>query len=120
MSKEATYDAKTRAYFEDLGFTIHKVQTYNRFAGKAKDMFGFIDFVGMSDTETIGIQSTSWGCRKKHIDEYKEPYPKAMIEKWSKCRGRKAVLICWKKVKKVRGGKAFKYEPVVEDLMELI
>jgi hypothetical protein len=78
-----------------------------------------MDYIALSDKHIIGIQNTSWACRKSHIQKYKESGIKEEVQKWVR-NGGKAILVSWKKVKRIRGGKAFKYEPVIENLLEVL
>lgn len=119
MSTEANYDQRTREYFQDLGWEIGKVQYYNRYSGKSNDLFGWVDFVAMSNKQIVGVQSTSWAQRKVHIDKFKDPGITKRILRWVH-NGGDALLICWRKQKIIRGGTAFKYVPVVESLKDLV
>ena len=119
---EAVYDAKLRELLVARNWEVAKCQIRAR--GHALDLFGWADFVAMGNIEgnetLVGIQNTSWGQRKKHIERYAGSEEiKRKIERWVAC-GCGAVMISWKRVKKKRGGKAFTYQAVIENLMELI
>ena len=50
--------ARTMAYFRGQGIPIYKTETWNHYAQKSFDLFGFIDAVALHDT-IIGLQITS-------------------------------------------------------------
>ena len=81
---------------------VEKFQQYGGKFGIRQDLFGFIDIIAIDEFEGIvAIQSTGqdWSGHIKKIMELEEIVLKwlhhAPLELWS-----------WRKVKKVRGGKA--------------
>lgn len=121
MSRASLYDQKVREHYTNLGYQVHRLQVYNRFAGKAKDAFGWADWFCFNEYATLLIQSTSHAARKAHIDKYlADSNIIRSIKEWSFPSNRKALLVTFRKVKKVRGGTAFKFEFVEEDLIKVL
>jgi hypothetical protein len=100
---------RTNKYYRDLGYTVDIAEHHNTFAGKKKDLFGFIDIVAIGHGETIGIQATSTGnvnARYRKITEGflgKDKEPDLTIPEralvWLES-GNSIVVIGWKKYKK--------------------
>ena len=90
---------------------VEKFQQYGGKFGISQDLFGFIDLIAIDEFEGIvAIQSTGqdWSGHIKKIMELEEIVLKwlhhAPLELWS-----------WRKVKKVRGGKAMIWKPRIAD-----
>ena len=90
---------------------VVKFQQYGGKFGIRQDLFGFIDIIAIDEFEGIvAIQSTGqdWSGHIKKIMELEEIVLKwlhhAPLELWS-----------WRKVKKVRGGKAMIWKPRIAD-----
>ena len=90
---------------------VEKFQQYGGKVGIRQDLFGFIDIIAIDEFEGIvAIQSTGqdWSGHIKKIMELEEIVLKwlhhAPLELWS-----------WRKVKKVRGGKAMIWKPRIAD-----
>ena len=90
---------------------VEKFQQYGGKFGIRQDLFGFIDIIAIDEFEGIvAIQSTGqdWSGHIKKIMELEEIVLKwlhhAALELWS-----------WRKVKKVRGGKAMIWKPRIAD-----
>ena len=90
---------------------VEKFQQYGGKFGIRQDLFGFIDIIAIDEKEGIvAIQSTGqdWSGHVKKILELDEIVIKwlqhAPLELWS-----------WRKVKKVRGGKAMVWKPRIGD-----
>lgn len=81
---------------------------------KRQDCFGIIDLLAIKPGIILGVQSTSWHARKKHLEKLRNVEVKN-TRAWLEAGGR-LQLITWKKVKRVRGGKAFTYMPCVEEV----
>lgn len=74
-----------------------------------KDLFGIIDLIAIGPGQIIGVQSTSYGCRKDHVNKiYGDKLEETLAWLESKAD---LLLVCWKKVPK---GRSFRYEPVIE------
>lgn len=109
MSK---YTELTLKYLREQGYEAQVVEKYNSFTKQRKDLFGLIDIVAMKAGEPLlGIQSTGYQQRAKHLALIHEL--KAKVELWCSTRS-EFWMISWKKQKLIRGGKAFKYMPVVD------
>jgi hypothetical protein len=82
--------------YRDRGVVLDKVEYWNSFAGKRKDLFGCIDLVGLTpNNHILGIQSTSGKCRSAHL---KKILAEPRIKRWLECQG-KFHLVTWTKVK---------------------
>lgn len=82
------------------------------------DLFGIIDIIAIRKGEILGVQSTSMGARLEHVRKLTGECREQTLA-WLDS-GAKFLLVCWKKKKKVRGGKAFAYVPHEEDLKEAL
>ncbi len=121
MSRASLYDQKVRQHYTNLGYQVHRLQIYNRFAGKAKDAFGWADWLAYDAENTLMIQSTSHAARKAHIDKYlSDPKILESIRDWDSAVNRMAVLVTFKKIKIKRGGVGFKFELVEESLAQIL
>lgn len=104
-----TNTARSLKYYRDLGFSCWMVERYNSFTKKRTDLFNIIDIIAIGQ-DTIGIQSCGQAFSEhdhKLMDsEYREPWLKA---------GNRLILIGWRKVKKVRGGKAMVWKPRIKE-----
>ena len=99
---------------KNLGRKCGIVERWQQYGGKfgvRQDLFGFIDIIAIDEFEGIvAIQSTGqdWSGHIKKIMELEEIVLKwlhhAPLELWS-----------WRKVKKVRGGKAMIWKPRIAD-----
>jgi hypothetical protein len=78
--------------------------------GFHKDLFGILDVIAMSDTETIGIQS----CGQAFADHDKTIMESPNSVKWLKA-GNKLMLIGWRKILRERGGKLKVWAPRIKE-----
>lgn len=102
----------TLKYLRDLGYEAQVVEKYNSLTRQRKDLFGVIDIIAIKRGEPLlGVQSTSYQQRAKHLALIERL--KATVELWCSTRS-EFWMITWRKQKLVRGGKAFKYVPVVD------
>jgi hypothetical protein len=109
MSK---YTQKTLEYLTKQGYEAGVVEKWIMGANKRRDLFGVIDIVAMGHGMILGVQSSSYAGRKSHMEKIlAEP----RVRKWL-VNGGHLLLITWKKVLRKRGGKAFRYEPVIDDI----
>ena len=102
---------KANRYLGRICGIVEKFQQYGGKFGIRQDLFGFIDIIAIDEFEGIvAIQSTGqdWSGHIKKIMELEEIVLKwlhhAPLELWS-----------WRKVKKVRGGKAMIWKPRIAD-----
>jgi len=83
-------------------------------AGFRKDLFGIIDLIALDPARgVVGIQScgSSWS---EHVKKLTEGKAQECID-WLSTPGTKLELWGWRKVKKVRGGKAMIWEAKVRE-----
>lgn len=104
------YTERTLALLRAGGWECQVVEKWQAFAKKRIDLFGIIDIVAVCPGKILGVQSTSYGQRKKHMDKI---MAEARTKKWLDAGGL-LWLVSWKKRKIKRGGKAFRYEPVID------
>jgi hypothetical protein len=102
------YNQKTIELLTDcLKATEGNVERFNQFSFKKNDLFGIIDRIALIEGFRVcGIQSTGIGQKKKHLDLI---LSHENTIKWLKRAD--LFLVCWRKVKVKRGGKAFTYMP---------
>lgn len=90
---------------------VEKFQQYGGKFGIRQDLFGFIDIIAIDEFQGIvAIQSTGqdWSGHIKKIMELEE-----IVIKW--LHHAPLELWAWRKVKKVRGGKAMIWKPRIAD-----
>lgn len=108
------YTQRTLDYLRDEWSPkrIAVVERWIMGANVRRDLFEIVDIVAIVHDKLWGVQSTSYGARAEHIE-------KLLVEKvqnvtdWL-ATGMPLVMVSWKKVKRTRGGKAFRYVPVVD------
>ena len=80
--------------------------------GFRKDLFGFIDIIALTSEGVLAVQSTgsafSQHMHKLTVEKARE------VDQWLRTPGTQLLLIGWRKVKKVRGGKAMVWKPRLE------
>lgn len=80
---------------ESQGWVVQKVEQWNSFAKKRKDLFGFIDVLAMSENMLVGVQVTAGsGDVAKHIRKIQD---EKNHELWLRCKGRSIVIHSWEK-----------------------
>lgn len=101
---------RTLKYLRDQGYTSAIVEKWNSHTRTRHDLFGIIDIIALDPKNgVIGVQSTG--------SAFSEHYKKLTEEKatetrqWLETPGTQLVLIGWRKVKKVRGGKVMVWKP---------
>lgn len=104
------YNEKTIELLTDcLKATEGNVERFNSFTFKKNDLFGIIDRIALIEGFRVcGIQSTGINQKRKHLETI---LSNENTINWLK-RG-DLFLVCWRKVKVKRGGKAFRYMPDV-------
>lgn len=70
--------------------------------------------VAVQRGKLLGVQSTSIAGRKPHLDKMRIENQDATRD-WLEAGGL-LYLICWRKRKVKRGGTAFRYEPVLDEI----
>ena len=84
--------------------------------GFRKDLFGFIDLIALdSERGIVAIQSCGQSF-KAHLDKIMDSECTEYAIEWLKCGGRIEVW-GWRKLKKVRGGKAMVWRPRVKEIL---
>lgn len=108
---------KTLKELRKQGYRAGVVERWLRYAGvygKRQDLFGIIDIIAISPTETIGVQSctTSFAAHYRELTEEKnqECYD------WLQCPGRKLAIWAWRKVKKERGKDIKVWRPRIHEI----
>ena len=96
MQAKNTLYAKTKNYLRSLGYSlVEKTETWNSFAYKHNDLFGFIDFLAVSPEHgTLALQVTSFSnrsARKKKILEHKEVVEVLLQAGW------RVAVLSWRK-----------------------
>lgn len=116
--KRVPYTQKTLKLLRERGYLAQVVERWQPNTFRRIDLFGIIDIVAIRDGEILGVQSTSMGARLEHVKKITGECREQTLA-WMRS-GAKFLLVCWKKKKKVRGGKAFTYIPHEEDLKEAL
>lgn len=121
-NKGSVYTQKSLKYARNvLGLKCETVEKFVAIVtpdcpfGFRKDLFNIIDIIGINDTFTYGIQSTSYKQRAEHLVKMKMIF-KDNLADWVRSPHRKLILISWKKEKIKRGGIAFRYIPIIDEL----
>ena len=91
-----TPDNLTKRYYSDLGYAITKTESFNGYTQRRADLLGFIDYLALSETETIGVQTTSWSNHSARVHKILN---KKTFLTWIKNPSRTVVVQSWKKVK---------------------
>lgn len=86
--------ARTLALLRGEGWDAEVVEKWNHVTRTRKDLYGFIDIVGVRDEETIGVQSTSYSNVSARIKKI-QAEPKAV--KWLRANNRIQVQ-GWRKI----------------------
>jgi hypothetical protein len=117
MAKGISNTSRTLEYIRSMGWMADKVEQFNAYAGKfgqRKDMFGFGDVVAMGEGKIIAIQSCGQAYSEHDKKITEDEYVAPNARKWIECGGR-LMLIAWRKVKLVRGGKAMRWQPRIKE-----
>lgn len=114
MARRTTND-KTLQYFRNKGLLIGNVERFNAFSGRKSDLFYIMDFIAISDKETIAIQSCGSDFAPHVVKLF--VHERENTVKWLSNPSRSLILIGWRKTKMVRGGKRFTYTPRIWDII---
>ena len=109
---------RTLKALKERGLICGIVERFNRFGGPfgiRQDLFGILDIIALDiEKGVIGVQSTGQDfaghIKKLTIEKAKESHD------WLRTPGTSLELWGWRKVKKVRGGKAMVWKPRVKVL----
>lgn len=91
------YNSKTLALVRSWGYTVGKVETYNVYSGKKSDYLGIIDYIGIRDEDTLGIQACGADFAP-HVAKLNGERREA-VEAWLRCPSRRLAIIGWRKLK---------------------
>ena len=96
MQAKNTLYAKTKNYLRSLGYSlVEKTETWNSFAYRHNDLFGFIDFLAVSPEHgTLAVQVTTASnryARKKKILEHRDTVVLLQRAGW------RVAVLSWKK-----------------------
>jgi len=80
----------------------------DRRVGVRQDLFGIIDIIALYPTQIVGVQS----CGQNFAEHDRKILDSPYALEWLKSGGR-LELWGWRKIKKVRGGKAMVWQPRV-------
>lgn len=67
-----THTSRSLELLRKEGWLVEVVEQWNNFSKRKKDLFGFIDIIGVREGQTIGVQVTSYSnrsARRKKIQE---------------------------------------------------
>lgn len=113
-----SYLERTHKWIKSQGWAYSKIECYISYGigkgGIRKDAFGFVDTIALDGSSIIAVQSCgadfSPHVKKMTEDPDVAPY----VDLWLKSGGR-VLLIGWRKVKKVRGGKQMVWRPRIRE-----
>ena len=91
--KRANHNARSRTYWELLGYSYSRTETYDARFMRSKDLLGIFDSLILGNGETIGCQEcsrSSVSARRKKM--LAEPRLKAWLDS-----GNRAVILAWHK-----------------------
>ena len=94
---------------------VEKWNAYGGENGVRVDLFGILDIIVLDPaTGVIGIQACSTNF-KAHFDNLLVEHAQDTHD-WLSCPGTRLQLWGWRKLKKVRGGKAFIWTPRIQEI----
>lgn len=103
------YNRKTIDWLRSQDFEVERVEQYNSFTRKRSDLFGIIDYLAISETDTIGVQSTGYNGKSTHLNTIMTA---GITPIWLQA-GRRLWLVCWKRTP---AGKRFRYTPQLTEI----
>ena len=105
---------RTLAYLRKSGAVAAVVEKWNPHAGVRQDLFGFVDLIYMSKAFqcVVAVQATSG---TNHAARRTKVLSIDTARQWLEC-GQRVEIWSWSPKKRVRGGKAIRYESRVEEL----
>jgi len=63
---------KTKAWIEAQGLRAEKVEWFDKRTRRSHDLFGFIDFLGIGEGRTLGVQATNYANVSNRVKKCKE------------------------------------------------
>jgi hypothetical protein len=104
---KVTATQRSLHYFRQQGYVCAVVERWNMYAKIRQDLFGFCDFIAYNEKLVLFVQSTVMSGKQEHMRKMLANKHAAAIAKGP---ARAVVLICWRKLKVKRGGKATTWE----------
>ena len=104
---------RTLKLLREKGYQCAIVERFLSYAGKfgkRVDMFHFGDIIAMGGGEILAVQSCGQAFSAHHIKLTESGEVKDNVVSWLK-NGGELTLIGWRKLKKVKGGKAMVWKP---------
>ena len=112
---------RTLKALKDKGCKAAVVERWLRYAGsfgKRQDLFGIIDVLSISPTETLGIQCCA-GSLAEHYRKLTEEKNQESYNWLTGCCHRRLEIWAWRKILKQRGSKVKIWQPrIVEIILE--
>ena len=102
--------SRTLEYIRSQGWEADKVEQYNVYSRRRKDLFNVIDIVALGEKGIIGVQSCGQSFAEHDRKILNEPLALKWIEK-----GGALMLIGWRKILRKRGGKLKVWTPRVKE-----
>ena len=93
MPVKPNINQKTIDMFRDMGYLIEKVEYFNSFTKRYKDLFGIFDYIAVGNGETVAIQVTSRSNMSSRIKKIQDS------DNLTKCRDAnwRIIVIGWDK-----------------------
>ncbi|MFO7970169.1 MAG: hypothetical protein R6U40_00295 [Desulfobacterales bacterium] len=110
MAKGISNTSRTLEYIRSQGWEADKVEQYNVYSRRRKDLFNIIDIVALTEHGITGIQSCGQAFAEHDRKILSEPLALKWIEK-----GGHLILIGWRKVKLRPGAKAMRWKPRIKE-----
>ena len=109
---------RTLKYLRDAGYYCDMVERWiqnpkHPAGGFRKDYMGFGDILAFSEYSTLLVQS----CGQSYAKHLRDLLTNLNVPLWLANPNRKLILIGWRKVKKVRGGKAMVWKPRIKEIL---
>jgi hypothetical protein len=100
----------------DVCAVVEKWNAYGGPHGIRQDLFGIIDILVLDPEKgVIGIQACAGSGFRAHIRKLTEERAEN-TEQWLRTPGTSLWIWAWRKVKKVKGGKAMIWQPRVQEI----
>ena len=76
--------SKSISHFQEKGYLVANVESYNHFIKRKKDLFGIIDLLCIGNGETVAVQVTSKSNMSSRIKkiEASEAFPEMLRSGW--------------------------------------
>lgn len=108
---------RTKRALRERGLVCEVVERFNQYAGahgQRQDLFGIIDVLALDPQQgVIGVQACAGSGFREHYTKIIQERTQQTTD-WLMTPGTSLELWGWRKVKKVRGGKAMIWSPRVK------